>query len=167
MVICAPCDACECKQLMSLIVSLNCPSYLRLHKQNEPCITSSDSPIVIGNPRFYAGNKNASTAVISTGFAAQVIYERYKDSSNHALFTLPAWGMQYKSHIVEWADKFSCIYVVEDHLFDGGFCSWILESLIGSHNITKVRSRSISQSLIGYVASEDVILSQSDLFNIP
>lgn len=167
MLICSPCDALECRLLMDLIIQLKQPSYLRLHKQGEALISTSVSPIVPGEPRFYGGNISANTAILSTGFAAQGIFQRYRQSAHHALYTIPAWGMKFREYMTLWADKYSKIYVVEDHLLDGGFCSWVLECLIGTSNICKVNSKSISQLLIGYVASEATIHSKARLYIVP
>jgi transketolase len=167
MLIFAPCDPLECKLAMNLIAETRQPSYLRLHKQGEPQISQSLSPLVPGEPRFLGGSSTADMAILTTGYAAQGIFQRYANSNKYGLYTLPAWGMKSRSFLPAWADKFSRIYVVEDHLLDGGFCSWILESLMGTSSITKIISRSISQDLIGFVASESTIHSYAGLYNIP
>lgn len=167
MMICSPCDALECMLLMDLIIKRKQPSYLRLHKQGEEQISKSEDPIIAGKPRFYGGNINGDVAIVTTGYAAQGVYSKYSQSINHALFTIPAWGMKFRSHINSWADKYTHIYVVEDHLFDCGFCSWILETLASKPNIMKIKSKAINESIIGYVATESAIHSKTQLYEMP
>ena len=163
--ICAPSDPKECSLLLNLIYSRNAPAYLRLHKQGEPVISKDTSPIVPGCPRFYGGNSNSSIAVLSTGFATQGIYKRYS-KSDYALYSLPAWGMSCRTPILDWVKNFQVIYVVEDHLLDGGFTSWILECLVGTPDISKIRFSCLSNSTIGYVASEDLIHSKAGIYDL-
>ena len=46
---------------------------------------------------------------------------------------------------------------MEDHLQDGGFQSWILESL-KNNNQTRIISKSFNSKIIGKVGSEDFLM---------
>jgi transketolase len=164
MLICAPADPLECSLLMDLIYTRGKPAYLRLHKQGEPIITTSLDKIVPGMPRLYGGNSSSKIAVLSTGYTSQGLYDRYSKSSTVSLFSMPAWGMAFRDHIKDWIKDYHKVFVVEDHLLDGGFSSWILESLIGTQDISKIRSSCLSPSVIGYVATEENIHERSELF---
>jgi transketolase len=164
--ICAPADPKECSLLMSLIHSRRQPTYLRLHKQGEPIITKENETIIPGLPRFYGGDPKSKIALLSTGFTAQGLYQRYAHTSQFSLFTMPAWGMAFRTPIKSWIRDFDRLIVVEDHLLDGGFSSWILESLVGTVDIAKVRSVYLPESVIGYVATEEKIHDQAKLFDI-
>ena len=48
---------------------------LELHKQDEPIITRDFSPVIPGGLRFYGGNQSSKTAILSTGYVAQVFTE--------------------------------------------------------------------------------------------
>ena len=79
---------------------------------------------------------------------------------------MPAWGMAHRSILRDWIKTIDRLIVVEDHLLDGGFTSWILECLVGTPDIVKVRTSCLSESSIGFVASESLIHDQVGLFNL-
>ena len=72
---------------MDLIYNRRCPSYLRLHKQGEPTITSDNTPVVPGALRFYGGDPTSKIAILSTGYAAQGIHRQYPSPRNCSLYT--------------------------------------------------------------------------------
>ena len=52
-----------------------------------------------------------------------------KKIKSYPIFTLPLWGMRYKKDQYKFLKNFSKINIVEDHLIDGGFFSWLNESI--------------------------------------
>lgn len=166
MLICAPCCPHETKLCMDLIVGRRRPSYLRLHKVSEPNIVSSNDPIIPGVPRFIAGSRNSTTAILTTGFAAQGVFNVCKQSNQYALYSLPAWGMSFREHVQSFASSYEKIITIEDHLMDGGFGSWVLESLAGTIHASKVYIQSLPLQIVGKVAKESVMHQMCDLFDI-
>ncbi len=166
MMLCAPCDSLETSLCIDKILKDKIPSYLRLHKAGEPQICVNRTEIKPGEPRFLAGNKEAKIALLTTGYTAQAIYDLYSDSKLYAIYTLPCWGHRFRGYIKDFASKYSLIYTYEDHLLDGGFGSWILESLIGHNDISKIRVKSLNSNLIDMVADEASIHSSSDLYSV-
>jgi transketolase len=166
MLICAPSCPLETKLCMDLIVQRRSPAYLRLHKAGEPDITACNDPMEPGVPRFIAGNKNSSTAILATGFAAQGVIDNVIESDKYALFGMPAWGMRFREHLQSFASSYHRIITLEDHLMDGGFGSWILESLMGTVHASKIHIQSLPLETVGKVGKETYIHQLSHLFDI-
>lgn len=75
------------------------------------------------------------------------------DSFN--LLTLPLWGMAFKYLQPQQVSGVKCLNTIEDHLLDGGFSSWMLESLIPYPDlITKVRHQGLDSLVAGLVATQ-------------
>ena len=166
MLICAPSCPLETRLCMDLLIERRGPAYLRLHKAGEPAITADNEPLIPGVPRFIAGNINSSTAILSTGFAAQGVIDQVMESDKYALFSMPAWGMRYRQHVQSFASKYLRIITLEDHLMDGGFGSWILESLAGTNHVSKILIQSLPLGTVGKVGKEAYIHQLSRLFDL-
>lgn len=55
--------------------------------------------------------------------------------ADYSLYSLPLWGMQYKHMQAVQVMGWDSVVTVEDHLVDGGFGSWMLESLMNHPNL--------------------------------
>jgi len=166
MLICAPSCPLETKLCIDLLVERRGPAYLRLHKAGEPDITTCNDPLIPGVPRFIAGNRNSSTAILATGFAAQGVIDKVMESDKYALFSLPAWGMRFRDPVKSFADNYKQIITLEDHLMDGGFGSWVLESLAGTVHASKIHIQSLPLEAVGKVGKESYIHQLSRLFDL-
>jgi transketolase len=166
MLICAPSCPLETKLCMDLITERRGPAYLRLHKAGEPDITGCTDPLEPGVPRFIVGNKTSSTAILATGFAAQGVIDKVRESDKYALFSMPAWGMRFRDHVQSFASNYLQIITLEDHLMDGGFGSWILESLAGTIHASKIHIQALPLEAVGKVGKESYIHQLSHLFDI-
>jgi transketolase len=166
MLICAPSCPHETKLCMDLLVKRRGPAYLRLHKAGEPDITRHNDPIVPGMPRFIAGNKKSTTAILATGFALQGVIDKVMQSDQYALYSMPAWGMRFRDHVESFASSYLQIITLEDHLMDGGFGSWVLEGLAGTIHASKTMIKSLSLESVGKVGKESYIHELSHLFDI-
>ena len=159
----APVDANEATSCFDLIVHSKSPSYLRLHKAGEQIITPADTPIALGLPHYVAGDKTSRSLLLTTGFCGQIAFSLVNSYPGWCHYTLPAWGLRHKSLLPKFIDRFEEVIVFEDHLLDGGFCSWVLECLIGTKHIAKIKSRSLPTHAIGAVGSEDYLHRLSGL----
>lgn len=166
ILICAPCDPLETSLCLDLIVSRSAPSYLRLHKGGEPTITDSREPVVPGQPRLTFGSDDSDLAVLATGYAAQGIFARYRNRADFAFYTMPAWGMNHRGYLLEFAARFKKIITIEDHLRDGGFGSWFLEGLSGTDCVSKVCVKALLPEMIGIVGAESYLHELCDLFSL-
>lgn len=153
----SPIDAAETELCMKYLQSYFGPAYLRLHKSGEQLVSSDLSPIVPGKPRLVSGSVSAKIALLSTGYAGQTANSIAAEDSRYAHYSMPAWGMKYKHNLIELVSAHKSVIVMEDHLVDAGFGSWVLEALVGMPEILKVRIKGLDQSVIGIVGSEDYI----------
>jgi deoxyxylulose-5-phosphate synthase len=66
--------------------------------------------------------------------------------------------MKYKKYQYYYIRKYKEVVVVEDHFQDGGFQSWINESLDKKDHKTKILSKSIKNTIIGKVGSQEFLM---------
>jgi len=121
-----PCDPLEASACIRYILSNPRPSYLRLHKDGEPVISSKK--IVSPCELNYLQYADSSKIILATGISAQDVYMRkdtvYKD---YDIASVPAWSSAYGDRLVSLLSKYKLIHTVEDHLIAGGFGSWVFE----------------------------------------
>jgi transketolase len=160
----APVDGNETQRCFNTIVASNAPSYLRLHKSGERQISNRNSQVKHGVPCHISGSRNAKRIILTTGYCGQGAFNYVQRNSDWSHFSMPAWGLRCKDYISSFLDEFDEVLVIEDHLIDGGFCSWVLESVMGSPNILKIRSKSLLPASIGLVGSESYLHDYSKLF---
>ena len=67
--------------------------------------------------------------------------------------------MNSKKKQYNFIKKFKKITVVEDHFQDGGFQSWLNESLNKKNCKTNIISKSISSSVMNKVGSQDYLMN--------
>ena len=96
---------------------------------------------------------------MSTGAAFQLVMqsEFIEKNAEYFVFTIPAWSMSSKSIQHSVLKEFDEILVVEDHLLDGGFCSWMLESSILCDNDCNIKSIALDRKVCGTVGSQDTL----------
>ena len=162
----APVDAIETSGCFDSIISRKNPSYLRLHKSGEQLIADSSACIEPGIPQYMAGNPASKRILLTSGFCGQGAFAYVQSNSEWCHYTMPAWGLKHKDNMTVFLDQYHEIVVIEDHLLDGGFCSWILESQIGTGNISKIRSKALLTQAIGLVGSEQYLHAASKLFDL-
>lgn len=162
----APVDGNEVTNCFDAILSSGTPSYLRLHKSGERAISSASTRIEPGIPHLLAGKPTCKRLLLTTGFCGQAAFDYVQINSDFCHYTMPAWGLKFKANISALLDQYDEIVIIEDHLLDGGFCSWILESQIGTANISKIKSKSLLTQTIGLVGSEQYLHAASRLFDL-
>lgn len=131
MLIASPGDPMEVRACTRYLVENPQPSYLRLQKNGEPSFHSIIPKIEPGKWLKIHGASDSKIAVISTG-AALMISEKWRENGffkDADIYTLPLWGMNVKHLQAEQVANYERVIVVEDHLQDGGFGSWLLESM--------------------------------------
>ena len=167
MLICSPADPNETKLCIDLIMKRKKPSYLRIHKNGEATLSSNSEIIVPGEPRLIKGDPSSKNAILTTGFPAQgIVFNDEFQEKNFCLYSMPAWGMQFKDSLIKFASKYDKILTIEDHLLDGGFGSWVLECLIGTEYISKIKINGFNKDIVGKVAKEDYLHNLAKLFSL-
>jgi len=159
MLIASPGDPMEVRACMRYLTNNPGPSYLRLGKAGEK-VLHKEVPIVqpgIWNCVSHS-NKSSNEIILATGNGLQIASSWLELLETQApnLYSLPLWSMGVKGLQAEQVPK-NCeiLYTVEDHLLDGGFSSWMIESAIGYPNfISKIYPRALSASVCSAVASQ-------------
>ncbi len=132
MLIASPGNADETIKCLDYLVNNPQPSYLRLGKLRDSEIDLiSDAQIKPGNWSLVMKGDQSDNekAVLTTGGALSIVVKKYGTDKKVDIYTLPLWSMASRRRQAEWISRYKSIEVYEDHLIDGGFGSWILESL--------------------------------------
>lgn len=163
MLIAAPGDPMEVRACMRYLIQNPQPSYLRLGKAGEPCF-HKQVPII--HPGKWLSVIQAEEAIekpstfLTTGATLAIAAEWLKNTpyKNHSIHSLPLWGMSTKSMQAAQFHPFSAVESVEDHLMDGGFGSWLMESVVThKESLTKLDIYSLSADVCNLVGSQNLL----------
>lgn len=159
MLIAAPGDPMEVRACMRYLVAHPCPSYLRLGKAGEPNFHTEPPEVRPGQwVNVRAGESDS--AIVSTGAGLQLAMEWAKEHeyANTSVFTLPLWSMADKAAQVEQLRSHNQIVSVEDHLQDGGFGSWLLESASMDDSLRcKIKPIALHPDVCGTVGTQNTL----------
>ena len=157
MLIAAPGDPIEVRACLRYLVDNPQPSYLRLQKAGEPTFHSVVPSVQPGEwLKIHKGKKVCNT-LLTTGaplaIAMQLITKNiYEDFS---VCSLPLWGMKSKDLQQFQVSRFNHIVTIEDHLIDGGFGAWLLESLPYAAGLrARIETISLDPIVCGTVGSQ-------------
>jgi transketolase len=161
ILIASPGDPMETKACMKYLIDNPQPSYLRLGKAGE-LNTHNEIPQV--SPGIWVninnGNQDAIT-FLTTGatlnFANQLLQKKLS-KEEYTLKSLPLWGMKYKNLQELQIVKTDKIVTIEDHLIDGGFGSWLMESVLNKSDLLgKINIHGLNSSICGLVADQETL----------
>ncbi len=156
--ICSPGDPFETEMCLNFILKNPGPAYLRLKKQGEPNYNSEIKTLSLDSWNLVKRPKN-NKIFLSTGggliLANKLLNE--PQYSDYGIYTCPIWGSLNKKFQQKQIDKFDQIITIEDHLIDGGFGSWLRESIQNPDSHLKVFNKGYSNNIIGKVGSEDYL----------
>ena len=68
--------------------------------------------------------------------------------------------MKFKDKQKNQLKKWKEIIVLEDHLEDGGFGSWVKESINNTNINTKIISKYLNKNVVGKVGTESYLLKK-------
>lgn len=157
MVIASPGDIFETRACMKYLLKNPKPSYLRLSKGNKVLLKRKNKIITPGSWCRIDNRKNiSSNAILCTGNTLQLGQEmlKLKKYQNFNLYTLPIWGMKFKNLQKKYLNRIKNLITLEDHIEDGGFSSWIQESMRKQIHKIKIKSIYLDKKIIGKVGSE-------------
>ncbi len=155
MLIASPSDPKEVRSCLRYLISHPQPSYLRLGKAGEP-IFHKNIPRISAGKWIKIKDGTQKKAILCTGNVlnyAIKLKEKSKKYCDYFIFTLPLWGMKYKHLQPKQISKFDEIVIFEDHLEDGGFGSWLLESTNGLTK-SKLILINLDSKVCDFVASQ-------------
>ena len=166
MIIASPSNNQEVEGTMNYLFKNPQPSYLRLDKSLELDCSKKIPSINPGKWIFYKRNKSKSkNLIISTGSVFTNCKRLSLKNKNYDWVTLPIWGMKFKNQQIKNLKKYKKVITVENHLQDGGFGSWLSETLTQKQNNiqTKIVSKFLDKNVIGKVGSEKYLNSRYGL----
>jgi transketolase len=169
VIICSPGDPVELTEIMKFLNLNKGPSYLRLGRGGEPNIHKKINSLSPGEWQEIVKPKG-DKVFLTTGAALSYgldLIDKKDNFKSYGLYSLPIWGMKEKRIQSKFINKFKEIHVLEDHLIDGGFGSWILESenQFNPDSETKIILHGLDSKVSGMVGTQDFLNKEGwDLF---
>lgn len=160
MLVAAPGDPMEVRACVRYLVNNPQPSYLRLGKTGEPLMHSEVPEIYPGRWLKVYGDNIFKRTFLTTGAPLAEVRKWLSSSAfeGYALNSLPLWGMSSKVVQEEQIAVWESVVTVEDHLADGGFGSWLRESLDGnSIAMTKLSVKALDAKVCGMVGTQNTL----------
>lgn len=166
MTIASPGDPHEVRACLGWLVANPGPSYLRLGKTGEACFHAAVPKISPGS--WVPISVTESTEVLlSTGAALGIAMERQRkipEEIRPSVYSLPLWGMSSKARQKTQLERHTDVTTIEDHLQDGGFGSWLLESAADSPSLLqRIHVHSLDSRVCGTVGSQVMLNSWGGL----
>lgn len=161
MLIAAPGDPLETRACLRYLVANPQPSYLRLGKAGEPVFHREVPHVEPGRwVPVSPGQGTSRNVLLSTGatLGLAMDWQRRESHRDRAVMSMPLWSMASKVHQGEQMREVGQVTTLEDHLADGGFGSWLLESL-SLDPVTRVRIDSVALDPVvcGMVGSQKTL----------
>jgi transketolase len=150
MTIAAPGDPMETRACLRWLIANPCPSYLRLGKAGEPQFHTG-VPAVTPGAWVRVREGEEAEIMLSTGGALGAAVGRAGD---RAVYSLPLWSMASKPQQPAQLARHRAVTTFEDHLADGGFGSWLAESVAGSEAAARITPIALSAEICDEVASQ-------------
>ena len=163
MLIASPGDFFETKECIKYLLKNPQPSYLRLAKGKKESFERKKKTIKPGSWIRVDNKKNkTSNAILCTGNTLHLGKEmiKLKKYGDFNLYTLPIWGMKYKSLQKKYLNQLKHLITLEDHIEDGGFSSWIKESAGEKINKIKITSKYLDSKIVGKVGSAKYLIGK-------
>lgn len=161
MVIAAPGDPMEVRACLRWLVAHPQPSYLRLGKAGEPCFHPTVPEVAPGRWLQVAGARTDAPAgtLLSTGATLQLAMalQQQPHWQAHAVHSLPLWSLGSKGLQADQVAGWPAVVTLEDHLADGGFGSWLWESVAGTPAAARIRPVALDARVCGTVGSQAML----------
>jgi len=146
----APGDPFETRACLNWLVENPGPSYLRLGKAGEPQFHES-VPSVAPGTWLQVREGDEDRVMLSTGAALGAAIARAGDQ---AVYSLPLWGMASKVQQPRQIARHGQVITFEDHLADGGFGSWLAESVAGTEAAARILPIALASDICDQVGSQ-------------
>lgn len=138
----------EVRACMRYLVKNPGPSYLRLGKAGEPSFHLSVPDVQPGKWLRVAPPRGGSGRVLLTTGATLAMAMDWRETgvfAHSSVASMPLWGMAQKKLQIPQFEGVEELVTVEDHLLDGGFGSWMEES-VRSHPLLRARVKPVGLS---------------------
>lgn len=156
-----PGDILEVEASLNYISNNNGPNYLRLNKNNDPKIFKNKLKFSKGRFNYFRKIKKSKKLILTTGSAliSAVKFSEKKNYSNFSIASCPLWSPNSRKNISKQLSNFNEILVMEDHYLDGGFYSYILET-IAKYKIKNLNTSNFSlSSKYNYFSASQKVLN--------
>ena len=167
MLIAAPGDPMEVRACMRFIIKHPQPSYFRLGKAGEPSIHLEVPQVQPGKWLRIREGKQGGGTYLSTGAPLDIVSQVLKKNptmKNWAHHSMPLWSMKTKPMQALQLDEFSAVLTVEDHLIDGGFGSWLMESVcIRQELLPRIKIKALDSKVCGMVGKQSTLNAEGGL----
>jgi transketolase len=160
MLIASPGDPMEVRACMRFLRANPQPSYLRLGKAGEPCFHEIVPDVQVGRWLPVHVRAGCRRTLLTTGAPLALGRQWLSDPAyaDYSLHSMPLWSMSTKPLQAEQVSAWESVVTVEDHLADGGFGSWLRESLEGSPNLMgRVSVRALDSKVCGMVGAQTTL----------
>lgn len=166
MLIASPGDPLEVRSCLNYLINNPQPSYLRLGKAGEKIIHSTMPEVHPGKwLKIIETNEDRNT-YLTTGATLEMVYNMLQKNNppNFSLSSMPLWSMSSKKNQIGQIEHYEKIISVEDHLLDGGFGSWLLESTVNRRDlINRLSIKSLDALVCGVVGNQASLNSKYGL----
>jgi transketolase len=153
MLIAAPADPMEVRACVRYLTQHPQPSYLRIGKAGEPNLHNSIPELAPGVWLPAKAVNQANRALLSTGTALH--HALAIAGSDQSVYSLPLWSMATKIQQAYELRNFQEVTTYEDHLLDGGFGSWLMESVVNHADLlARIKVKALDPIVCGTVGSQ-------------
>jgi transketolase len=169
MIVCAPADPIEARQIFEQSVCVDSPMYIRLAKNNESLIHGPEDKITIG--KAFSLKKGKNLEILTTGTIAHRVMEWLPEldiqgvSSGVTVFpTIKPLDIACLETLIESEKK---LLIVEEHNVVGGFGEGVCSYLAKQNAKNKIRHLAIPDVYSHCVGSQEFILNKFGLYDFP
>jgi transketolase len=169
MVVCAPADPLEMRQIMEQSFSLEAPMYIRIAKNNDPIIHNLEDKITIG--KAFRLMQGSDLEILTTGVIARRIKEWLPELSGQGVSagltvfpTIKPLDVDFLDIIIGTKKK---VLIVEEHSIIGGLGEGICAYFGQKNALNSVRHLGIQDIYSHYVGSQSYILDKFGLWVAP
>ena len=166
MLIAAPGDPMETRACLRYLVENPQPSYLRIGKAGELNF-HKEVPQVEPGIWLKVKSGDINNCILSTGTTLNLAHDwsNNKEFLGYSVFSMPLWGMKSKNLQMNQLLRIDSLVTIEDHLQDGGFGSWLVESIIHDYKSMnlKIINKFLSSEICGEVGSNAYLNSKGGI----
>lgn len=169
MLVCAPADPIEARQIFEQSISITSPMYIRLAKNNEPSVHNQKDKISIG--KAFRLVQGSDIEIITTGTITNRVYkwipelEKQNISAGLTVFpTIKPLDLDYLNELVNGGKN---ILVCEEHNIVGGLGENICSYLKQKNAQNQVKLLGIPDMYSHYIGSQSYILEKMGLWSVP
>lgn len=160
MLIAAPGDPAETRACLRYLVRNPQPSYLRIGKAGEPTFHASVPQPAPGEWLPVSAGRSPGKIILTTGATLALGMEMQKraEYADYGVCSMPLWSMKAKLLQSAQLARTSQVVTLEDHLMDGGFGSWLLESLGEAPQLrSRLRNMALDPLVCGLVGAQKTL----------